>query len=485
MNFSINDKSANEVLDFILPSVMQIFNNFKYLEISKEEYQNIILKIIENSPKDYSDKDSYIAYVSKEATNSLMRVTSKLLKNKHSALKILNSYINAKDNTVSFKNALFLFDELNTFFRTYNYIPSEKLIIELLDKNIKFKNMTELVFNKYKYLVKLGEFESTNNLLKIVMDIYLTSNDLLEIERELKEEMPSPIDLNIDDSMKMYLIEIGRIPLLTLEEERDLARKTSKGDSSSRSKLIESNLRLVVSIARKYQNMGLSLPDLVQEGNIGLIKAVDTYDMKRGTKFSTHAFYLIRGSITRAIANKGRTIRIPSFTLIKFMKYKKRVTALESMMNRSLTLDEIAEKLQMSHEEVYSMESIRNDTLSINETLNEEEDSELGDFIPSLDIGPEDLLTYKSLKKEIILTLENSTLKERDVKIAIERLGLDDSKGKGTLEEIGKKYKVTYERVRQIQNKAIKIITANWKTISGDSEVPALYKKKIKTKDNK
>lgn len=486
MNPNIKGKSENEILDFVLPSLERIFNEFKYTGISKEEYSNIVLKAIYNFKKNHYDEENYIDFIAKDVTNTLIHITKELLDNRHSAAIILSNYINEKANLADMDKILNFFDELNLFLHTYDYVPDENLIIELLDKNVKFKKMIELIFDEYKDLIIMGEIKDivTNPLLNMIIDIYWTSNEALEVENELEEDISQSLDLSIDDSMKMYLIEIRRIPIISLEEEKKLAKKSSEGDSASRNKLIESNLRLVVSIARKYRNMGLSLHDLIQEGNIGLIKAADTYDVNRKTKFSTYAFFLIRGSIIRAIVEKGRNIRIPAFMLSRFATYKKKVNSLESTLNRKLSLDEIAEKLGMSLSEVYNMESIRHDTVSINDKVNSDETSEFGDFTPSLDIGPEDLLVYKDMKKEIILVLKNSTLKERDVEIAMARLGLNNDSTRETYTDIGKKYKVTYERVRQIVYRAIQIIIAHWKTINGDSEYPALYKKKIKLKDN-
>jgi RNA polymerase primary sigma factor len=258
----------------------------------------------------------------------------------------------------------------------------------------------------------------------------------------------------VDDSVKMYLKEIGKIDLLEPEEERIIAQKMAEGDEDAKETLINSNLRLVVSIAKKYMNRGLSLLDLIQEGNIGLIKAVDKFDYTKGFKFSTYATWWIRQAITRAIADQARTIRIPVHMVETINKLTRIQRQLVQDLGREPTTEELAEAMGMEPAKIREIQKISQDPISIDKPVGEEEDSHLVDFISNDELAaPEEEDARNLLKEDLIKAL--GTLTERERKVIELRFGLKDGVPM-TLEQVGKKLGVTRERIRQIEAKAIR-----------------------------
>lgn len=261
-------------------------------------------------------------------------------------------------------------------------------------------------------------------------------------------------ELTINDPVRMYLKEIGKISLLSLDEETELSKKIAEGDEMAKNRLAESNLRLVVSIAKRYVGRGMLFLDLIQEGNIGLMKAVEKFDATKGYKFSTYATWWIRQAITRAIADQARTIRVPVHmveTINKLSRFQRQLT-LE--LNREPTDEELAAKMGMSPEKIREVIKIAQDPVSLETPIGEEEDSHLGDFVPDeSNMSPEDFTVHEMLKEEISDVL--LTLTEREEQVLRLRFGLDDGSSK-TLEEVGQMFGVTRERIRQIEAKALR-----------------------------
>ena len=280
--------------------------------------------------------------------------------------------------------------------------------------------------------------------------------DLKEVEDlKLDEE---PIDnfegINVDDPVRMYLREIGRIPLLTYEKELELAKRILDNDEDAKQELAESNLRLVVSIAKKYVGRGMLFLDLIQEGNMGLIKAVEKFDYTKGFKFSTYATWWIRQSITRAIADQARTIRIPVHMVETINKLIRTSRHLLQQLGREPTPEELSKELEMPIERVVEIQKIAQDPVSLETPIGEEDDSHLGDFIQDDDSpAPQDAAAYTLLKEQLEEVM--STLTPREAKVLKLRFGLEDGKAR-TLEEVGKEFDVTRERIRQIEAKALR-----------------------------
>ena len=268
------------------------------------------------------------------------------------------------------------------------------------------------------------------------------------------ESVLSADGISIDDPVKVYLKEIGRVPLLSAEEEVELAIRMSEGDVAAKKRLSEANLRLVVSIAKRYVGRGMQFLDLIQEGNLGLIKAVEKFDHTKGFKFSTYATWWIRQAITRAIADQARTIRIPVHMVETINKVKKVNSQLLHENGHEPTNEQIAEKLEMPVEKVREIMRVAQEPVSLETPIGEEEDSHLGDFIPDEDApAPSDVASHTMLKEQLAGVL--STLTPREEKVLRLRFGLEDGRSR-TLEEVGKEFNVTRERIRQIEAKALR-----------------------------
>ena len=309
-------------------------------------------------------------------------------------------------------------------------------------------------------LDKLYEtIESMN--IEIIDDFGDVELDNLNFDTELPKSQDAAAvasadthNLAMDDPVKVYLKEIGRVPLLTAEEEQVLAMRIADGDQQAKQRLAEANLRLVVSIAKRYVGRGMQFLDLIQEGNLGLIKAVDKFDYTKGFKFSTYATLWIRQAITRAIADQARTIRIPVHMVETISKVKKVSSQLLHETGHDPSAEEIAEKLNMPAERVREIMRIAQDPVSLETPIGEEEDSHLGDFIPDDDApAPADAASLMLLKEQLNDVL--STLTDREAKVLKLRFGLEDGRSR-TLEEVGKEFDVTRERIRQIEAKALR-----------------------------
>ena len=271
-------------------------------------------------------------------------------------------------------------------------------------------------------------------------------------DRELFEQALS--DIGLDDPVKMYLKDIGRVPLLSAEEEVELAKRMQEDDVAAKKRLSEANLRLVVSIAKRYVGRGMLFLDLIQEGNLGLMKAVEKFDYQKGFKFSTYATWWIRQSITRAIADQARTIRIPVHMVETINKLTRVQRVLLQELGREPTPEEIAEKMGVTEERVREIQKIAQDPVSLETPIGEEEDSHLGDFIEDeKTVTPSDSVATTMLKEQLLGVLD--TLTPREEKVLRLRYGIDDGKPR-TLEEVGKEFNVTRERIRQIEAKALR-----------------------------
>ena len=281
--------------------------------------------------------------------------------------------------------------------------------------------------------------------------------DKLDDEEEIeldKIDLSVPEGVSIEDPVRMYLKEIGKVSLLTADEEIELAKRMEQGDEEAKKRLAEANLRLVVSIAKRYVGRGMLFLDLIQEGNLGLIKAVEKFDYRKGYKFSTYATWWIRQAITRAIADQARTIRIPVHMVETINKLIRVSRQLLQELGREPTPEEIAEEMDMNVERVREILKISQEPVSLETPIGEEEDSHLGDFIQDDNVPvPADAAAFTLLKEQLIEVL--GTLTEREHKVLRLRFGLDDGRAR-TLEEVGKEFNVTRERIRQIEAKALR-----------------------------
>ncbi len=333
----------------------------------------------------------------------------------------------------------------------------KKNILEYQEVNDYFADM-QLNEEQFDRLLELLE-QSGVDVLRITGDdddipdeeLLLSDEDEVDMENI---DLSVPDGVSIEDPVRMYLKEIGKVPLLSAEEEIELAQRMENGDEDAKKRLAEANLRLVVSIAKRYVGRGMLFLDLIQEGNLGLIKAVEKFDYRKGYKFSTYATWWIRQAITRAIADQARTIRIPVHMVETINKLIRVSRQLLQELGREPTPEEIAEEMNMPVERVREILKISQEPVSLETPIGEEEDSHLGDFIQDDNVPvPADAAAFSLLKEQLNEVL--GTLTEREQKVLRLRFGLDDGRAR-TLEEVGKEFNVTRERIRQIEAKALR-----------------------------
>lgn len=335
------------------------------------------------------------------------------------------------------KNVLEEQDVLNGF-------AGEELTPEKLDRIYDFLD------KKHVDVLKMSNDDDVDPDL-FLEDENVDPEDDVDVEHI---DLSVPEGIGVDDPVRMYLKEIGKVPLLSSDEEIELAKKIELGDEEAKKKLAESNLRLVVSIAKRYAGRGMQLLDLIQEGNLGLIKAVEKFDYRKGYKFSTYATWWIRQAITRAIADQARTIRIPVHMVETINRLVRTQRQLVQKLGREATPEELAKELDMPVDRVREIMKISQDPVSLETPIGEEEDSHLGDFIQDDNVEvPADAATYRLLHEQLMDVL--STLTEREQKVLRLRFGLDDGRPR-TLEEVGRQFNVTRERIRQIEAKALR-----------------------------
>lgn len=348
-------------------------------------------------------------------------------------------YLNDLKEKASAKGGKLTYDEIN-----------EALNSDDLDKD----RIDEI----YEKIMEMGisvDIDSEDDVEDSSIDVSADENDDSdEKENVIDLEATLPKSIAVDDPVRMYLKEIGKVPLLSAEEEIELAKRMEAGDEEAKKRLCEANLRLVVSIAKRYVGRGMLFLDLIQEGNLGLIKAVDKFDWRKGYKFSTYATWWIRQAITRSIADQARTIRIPVHMVETINKLIRVSRQLLQELGREPTPEEIAKVMDMSEEKVREILKIAQEPVSLETPIGEEEDSHLGDFIPDEDVpAPAEAAAFTMLKEQLVEVLD--TLTEREQKVLILRFGLEDGHAR-TLEEVGKQFDVTRERIRQIEAKALR-----------------------------
>jgi len=315
---------------------------------------------------------------------------------------------------------------------------------EIMDAFEEIEIDPEQIEKVYETLENLG-IDVVGDIEDEIEDIQLTEEDL---------DLSVPEGISIDDPVRMYLKEIGKVPLLSADEEIELAKRMEKGDVEAKKRLAEANVRLVVSIGKRYVGRGMLFLDLIQEGNLGLIKAVEKFDYRKGYKFSTYATWWIRQAITRAIADQARTIRIPVHMVETINKLIRVSRQLLQELGKEPQPEEIAKEMNMPVEKVREIMKISQEPVSLETPIGEEEDSHLGDFIPDDDApAPSEAAAFTLLKEQLIDVLD--TLTPREEKVLRLRFGLDDGRAR-TLEEVGKEFNVTRERIRQIEAKALR-----------------------------
>ena len=454
----VQQLDSNEILKALSATLNKIYQAFEYTNISKQEYYDLVLKEITNSKKTYNGDIKYTDFIKTKIKKALSIKINEIINNPETSFNIIDRYINQKYNDVSnYEIALSYFNNLNSFFNTHNFVYNIDLIIELINKNTIFSKMIKLIFNHYKSQIVSGVYEKifNNHFLILSVETYCMSNNIEIAQNEQENTSDIKVEeANYSNSIVSYLKEIREKPVLSPEREKELARKIAEGDTEAKKIFIECNLKLVISIAKKYLNRGLSFADLIQEGNLGLMTAVDRYDVEKGYKFSTYATHWIKQSIRRALTNISRNIRVPSHIYERLMQFNKISNELEAKLNRKPTTEELANQMRLSKSEIIELQKLQIDTLSLNYLIKEDEDTELENFIPTSADNLEEQIVTKSLRKEVKELLEKCDLKEQEIEVLMLRNGFNNNEPM-TLDQIGVIYNVTRERIRQIEAKAL------------------------------
>lgn len=446
-----NDMTDEEVFRSLLPTIKSIYKSFEYTGISFDDYSNLVLDEIA-STDDYEQLKNNIKV-------RMDNEVEKLLADKDEAIRIINSYIDFKLSKISsYDEAIKGFRKLDSFFEKYDFFVDQKLLMDLIMKSDKFELMIDHILKKNGKNIIAGKAEEMfdSDFLILTVKTYYDLQGVQINEKEDDINSSSFDDVSADlDIVRLYLNEL-KAPLLSAEEEKKLLLEIEQGNMKAREKFIESNLRLVVNVAKRFQNRGLPFLDLIQEGNIGLMKAIEKFDVERNTKFSTYAVYQIRVAITRALDNQGRNIRIPTFKQEELRSYISEVRELEKKLERSLSHEEISKRLGKSIDKINELESLKKGTISINSFVGEKNDSELEQFI-SISESVEDEVIKTVLPAQVRKLLEKAKLSEQQLDVLLSRFGI----GKDhiwTLEELSKKYSVSRAWIGQVELSALKKI---------------------------
>ena len=453
---NIKNSDIQKIYNELLPNISKIYKQNCLLNITKEEIDNIVFEVIKKSQSDYDESVNYIDYIKKNIKIRLSLLLKSKLEDNTFAFNLISNYINTQNlNINNISEVLEFFENLNKYIKRIGYVLNVDVVINLINKNELFRNCIDRFYQKNINIILKNKLEDvySNETITTAVDVYCMLNNIEITEDEEKSSTFESSDL--EDSINMYLKEIGEIPILSSDEEKELAKKMISGDEKAREIFIKRNLKLVVSIAKKYQNKGLDMLDLIQEGNIGLMTAVSKFDVNKNVKFSTYATWWIRQAITRGITDKGRNIRIPVHINEDLIKIRKHTYLFEARENRKPSIAELSQEMKISESRITEALKYQNDTISTNALIGEKDDAELGDFVPSNDDPLEDVIYLKDLKEKIDVLFESAKLTDKEKDVIILRFGLDNL-GCRTLEEVGKKHNVTRERIRQIEAKALR-----------------------------
>lgn len=466
------EKNISEIKNMTQHQLESLLNPFIEKERLKYNYINLPqsiylseLKEIEDT-MDFSDGEIDIESMIK---NCSKRYIADMLEEEKKFPKIVNNFIkkNIKPQN-KYQDNIISFEKIVNFFHDFDCFPPPNLLIELIDKNDTLnKILQDVVENNLEILQKYDiDSKFSDDISKNFIELYCLKNNIeIKKDNDIQEEDYTEFITDItntvytDDSVKMYLQEIHK-PILTKEQEKSLALRIRNGDEKAKELFIERNLRLVIKVARKYTGHGISFLDLIQEGNLGLIKAVDKFDVTKGYKFSTYATCWIRQSIQRSLGDKSRNIRLPVHLYEKVKKYELLKKKLSLKFNREPTFEELSKKMRVSIDTIYKYERLEHDTISLNMIIGDE-DSELEDFISLSTESIDNQFIEENLKDVIENLLKNSNLTTKEIDILKLRFGIGTNDPK-TLEETGKIYGVSRERIRQIQEKALKKIRRSY-----------------------
>lgn len=440
----------DEVFSSLLPTIKNIYKAFKYTGISFDDYSDIVLDEI--SEMDGKVEETVFKNKLKKRMNNEV---SKMLTDSDTASRIISSYLDVKVPKVdSYESAMKAFKKLDSFFSKYDFFMGRELLIDLLSNNEKFSSMTSYILKEKEKDIALGKSEDIfdSDFLIYTVKTYFELHGMPIKERKEEIDMigfDSSSDLDI---VSLYINELNA-PLLSEDEEKALLVKIKQGDMEAREKFIESNLRLVVSVAKKFLGRGVPFLDLVQEGNLGLMKAIDKFDLSYDVRFSTYAVYRIKMFVSRAIADQSRNIRVPISRQDELYSYMTKIDNLEKKFGMNLSVDEISMMLGKSVDKIRELESLKNDTVSINALVGKDNDTELGEFLSTSE-SIEDEVIDSFLPEQIMELLKKSKLSEREKDVLLSRFGIGRSHV-WQLKELSKKYGVSKAWIGQVELNAL------------------------------
>lgn len=440
----------DEVFSSLLPTIKNIYKAFKYTGISFDDYSDIVLDEI--SEMDGKVEETVFKNKLKKRMNNEV---SKMLTDSDTASRIISSYLDVKVPKVdSYESAMKAFKKLDSFFSKYDFFMGRELLIDLLSNNEKFSSMTSYILKEKEKDIALGKSEDIfdSDFLIYTVKTYFELHGMPIKERKEEIDMigfDSSSDLDI---VSLYINELNA-PLLSEDEEKALLVKIKQGDMEAREKFIESNLRLVVSVAKKFLGRGVPFLDLVQEGNLGLMKAIDKFDLSYDVRFSTYAVYRIKMFVSRAIADQSRNIRVPISRQDELYSYMTKIDNLEKKFGMNLSIDEISMMLGKSVDKIRELESLKNDTVSINALVGKDNDTELGEFLSTSE-SIEDEVIDSFLPEQIMDLLKKSKLSEREKDVLLSRFGIGRSHV-WQLKELSKKYGVSKAWIGQVELNAL------------------------------
>ena len=474
------DTDAKDLYDALQSNLSKTYSYF-YGVVDKESYETMVMNIIEEIKNDDKDKKEKRLFTS--INNQLADHLESVLSDANTAYKYISNIL----VEYSFKDMMTFFNKIGSLFQKNGVIVGYETITKLFDENETIKKyIQDFVATNYNLVVtdRVDDIYPNMFLCQFV-DMYCEKNNITVERPENVNEYKELA--NVDDNISMYLQEIGDIPLLTREEEKQLGYQILEGNEEAKKTFAAHNLKLVVSIARHYSGRGMEFPDMIEEGNIGLLKAIDKFDITKGYKFSTYATWWIKQSITRALADKTRSIRLPVYLHAKVTTYKALYEKFLKENFREPSVGEMSIVMKEPIDRIIYYEKLsRLEPTSLHTKVGQEDDTELGDFIPSEEDGPEELATNEAMKRDVRKLLEIVGLSDRERIVIEERYGLNDNIPK-TLQDIGDRFGVTRERIRQVQDKALRKL-ANPKYASlvssylyGTDDARSIRQKKYRT----
>ena len=435
--------------------VSTFYKRISFIDISYDEFLSYVLEEAEVSNNLYKEDMPYNKFIKKIIIKVMC---SRILSDSKDVINVINNYVNKYFiDVTNYKDAISAVNRLLSFFKSFNYILTPDIVSEMIEKNEIFSWVIKLIVDRYKDIILSGNIEEIfdNIHMTMIVEIYCMINNIQINKLDVASDKYN--DTYIADSERAYLKEIGKIPLLSAQEEKDLAKKVAQGDVDAKNLFIKSNLRLAAKIARGYINRGLPYLDLVQEGNIGLIKAVEKFDAEKGYRFSTYATWWIRQAILKAIVEKTGDIKVPVHMREKVRKCQRTVNILTENLNRPPTISEIADAVGLPVSEIEEIIKALPEVISLNAKIDETGDSEIGDFISVDSDSIENITANGMLGNDLMNLLLNCGLSERELVILILRSGYYTDVPV-PLESVGKMLNITRERVNQLQKRAYRKI---------------------------